>query len=237
MMDKARENFYRSATVIVDHGKEAMTAVLDDDLSKRNLTFVDFINQNQHEIYHLCYNRRPCCQCINNRIPLGTPSSRILHENQLDVLLDKSGPRLPNHNPQTRSTFCCCLAKPNLSSACLDITLTRCLLLNFAVNCRTTPHLKQTIENLIEYRNKIYGHAKEAKITDADYQKYKTALEHILLTIARFCKFEDRMKQNLLDAEQRPLDSTILLQYQNFLLQELKQQSDTENVSISNKSA
>ncbi|XP_071166768.1 uncharacterized protein [Mytilus edulis] len=37
------------------------------------------------------------------------------------------------------------------------------------------------------------------------------------------------MKQNLLDAEQRPLDSTILLQYQNFLLQELKQQSDTEN--------
>ncbi|VDI66474.1 Hypothetical predicted protein [Mytilus galloprovincialis] len=229
MTNKARENFYRSATVIVDHGKEAMTAVLDDDLSKRNLTFVDFINQNQHELYHLCYNRRPCCQCINNRIPLGTPSSRILHENQLDVLLDKSGPRLPNHNPQTRSTFCCCLAKHNLSSACLDITLTRCLLLNFAVNCRTTPHLKQTIENLIEYRNKIYGHAKEAKITDADYQKYKTALEHILLTIARFCKFEDRMKQNLLDAEQRPLDSTILLQYQNFLLQELKQQSDTEN--------
>ncbi|CAC5398379.1 unnamed protein product [Mytilus coruscus] len=74
----------------------------------------------------------------------------------------------------------------------------------------------------------MYGHAKEARITDADYQKYKTDLENILLTIARFCNIEDRMKQNLSDSEQRPLDSTILLQYQNFLLQELKQQSDTE---------
>ncbi|CAC5370499.1 unnamed protein product [Mytilus coruscus] len=168
MAQKERENFYRNSTVIVDHGKESLSAVLDNDLSNTNMTFEDFINTHQHDIYHLCYNKFSCCQCHGRRF-VPANQSRIIYPDQLDILLDKSG---------------------------------------------------QDIEDLVKYRNKLYGHVQEARLTDADYTKYKTDVEGIILRIARFCKIENEMQQKLNDASQRPLDETILMQYQNALMQQ-----------------
>ncbi|CAG2217830.1 unnamed protein product [Mytilus edulis] len=92
--------------------------------------------------------------------------------------------------------------------------------MNFAINCRTNFILRQDIEDFVKCRNTLYGHAKEAKLTDSNYTKYKTDVEGIILRIARFCNIENEMRQKLNDAAQRPLDEAILLQYQNTLIEQ-----------------
>lgn len=78
MAQKEQENFYRNSTVIVDHGKESLSAVLENDFSNTTTTFEDFINKHQHDIYHLCYNKSPCCQCPTGRF-LPANKNRILY--------------------------------------------------------------------------------------------------------------------------------------------------------------
>ncbi|XP_071146621.1 uncharacterized protein [Mytilus edulis] len=221
MTQKERENFYRIATVIVDHGTESLSAVLDNDLSTTSITFEDFINIHHHELYHLCYNRIPCCQCTGGRLVQANPN-RIMYPRQLDVLLDKSGLTMLGHNPNLSTTpqHCCRPAKKYLAIANLDITLLRCLLVNFANNCQTNSTLKQDVEDLVKYRNTLYGHAQEAKCSDSEYAKYKTDVEGVILRIARFCNIENGMRQKLNDASQRPLDGTILKKYQITLLEQ-----------------
>ncbi|XP_071146076.1 uncharacterized protein [Mytilus edulis] len=222
MAQKERENFYRNATVIVDHGKESLSAVLENDLANTKLTFEDFINKHQHAIYHLCYNKSRCCQCPTGRF-VPANNNRILHQRQLDKLLDTNGSTLNGHNPNTPSTFqhCCRPAKKSLSTSNIDITLLRCLLMNFAQNCRTNYILRQDIEDLVECRNTLYGHAQEARLNDSDYAKHKTNEEGIILRIAQFCNIENEMRQKLIDVSQRSLDDTILKQFHISLLQQI----------------
>lgn len=234
MTQKERENFYRIATVIVDHGTESLSAVLDNDLSTTSITFEDFINIHYHEIYHLCYNRIPCCQCTGRGRLVQANPNRIMYPGQLDVLLDKSGPTMLGHNPNLSRTsqHCCRPAKKYLAIANLDITLLRCLLVNFANNCQTNSTLKQDVEDLVKYRNTLYGHAQEAKCSDSEYAKYKTDVEGVILRIARFCNIENGMRQKLNDASQRPLDETILKKYQITLLEQSLHENHIEEVSV-----
>lgn len=128
MASKERENFYRNATIIVDHAKDSLVDILELHLTIKKLSFEDFINLHQHDIYHLCFNKRRCCQC-----PQGYtfPHIRVLYPSQLEILLDKYGVALPCHAPGRRADFCCCLAKQGVTTNVLDITLARCLLINF----------------------------------------------------------------------------------------------------------
>ncbi|CAC5407376.1 unnamed protein product [Mytilus coruscus] len=146
-----------------------------------------------------------------------------MYPGQLDILLDKSGSTILGHNPNLSgsSQHCCRPAKRYLSNANLDITLLRCLLVNFANNCQTNSTLRQDIEDPVKYRNKLYGHAQEARCSDSDYTKYKIDVEGVILRIARFCKNENDMRQKLNDASERPMDETILQQYQNTLIQQM----------------
>ncbi|CAG2217829.1 unnamed protein product [Mytilus edulis] len=184
MTQRERENFYRNSTVIVDHGKEILSAVLENDLSNTNLTFEDFINKHLHDIYHLCYNKIPCCQCPGGRF-VPAKQNRILYLDQLDILLDIGGSTLNGHNPNTSRTsqYCCRPAKRSLSTTHLDITLLRCLLVNFAQNCRTNSILRQDVEDLVKCRNTLYAHAEEAKLTNSDYGNHKIHVENIILEL------------------------------------------------------
>lgn len=129
MTKKKRENFYRISTVIVDHGKESLSAVLDSDLSNKNMTFEDFINTHQYDIYHLCCNTFRCCQCSCERFVLAN-KGRILFPDQLDIFLDIHGSTLHGHNPNLfrTSQHCCRPAKLVLLNTNVDITFLRCLL-------------------------------------------------------------------------------------------------------------
>ncbi|CAG2207457.1 unnamed protein product [Mytilus edulis] len=192
-----------------------------------NQTLEDFINLNQHGIYHLCFNHvSRCCQCKNGKLPLRTPTSRVLHPDQLNLLLDKTGQQLPCHNISSKSQLCCCPAKSTVTTAHLDLTLLRCLLINFASICPQNSNIRLAVDDLIGYRNKLYGHAQEAKCSDSDYKLYKIQIEAVILTIAKSCNKENEMKQKLKDAEVRPLDETICQQYQNCLLYEIQRNED-----------
>ncbi|XP_063425495.1 uncharacterized protein LOC134709259 [Mytilus trossulus] len=227
MTQKQRENFYRTSTVIVEHGKEVLVLLLEDDLSKRNLTLIDFININQHAIFHLCYNKHSCCQCTGGTLTRrNTYSQRVLHPCQLDMLLDKTGPTMTGHNLNSRVQFCCSAAKQSLTTTCLDLTILRCLLINFVPSC--TGAVRKDVEDLIKYRNNLCGHSEEGKISDTDYSGNKIHIENIILSIAKHCNKEQILRQRLHDATVRPLDETINIQYQVALLDEMRREKNTE---------
>ncbi|XP_052106448.1 uncharacterized protein LOC127738985 [Mytilus californianus] len=230
MTQKQRENFYRTSTIIVEHGKEVLLLLLEDDLSKRNLTLIDFININQHAIYHLCYNKHSCCQCTGGAFARNTTSQRVLYPCQLDILFDKTGPTMTGHNLNSRSQFCCSAAKQSLTTSCLDLTLLRCLLINFAPSC--TGAVRKDVDDLIKYRNILYGHSQEAKMCDTDYSGYKIQIESVILSIAKQCNKEQMIRQKLNDATVRPLDETISTQYQITLLDEMRREKKTKETIV-----
>lgn len=330
MTQKERCNFYRFSTRIVDHTKEVFIDLIDLSLVKKHLSFEDFINLNQHEIYHFCYNRGRCCQCTPGYT---LPQNRILHPSQLEILLDKNGATLPCHRANRVKDYCCCKAIPGVSTLVLDVTLARFILINFCEDIfwyssltypnlsledflnnhkhelyhmytRNTPcclcptgyvfpvkspvlnqqqwttlfsvvkspcmmhmnvtstnlvcsvaatigitvnnldksleriilenicSVRKAIGDLIHMRNNIYGHATEVRISDADYNCYSCKLDDALLEIAKICGKEANMRQKLNDVELRPLDETLLLQYQTKLLEQ-KQCFDSTNEEIS----
>lgn len=157
MTQKGRENFLRNAILIVDHAKDSVISLLDLDLRNKHLTFEQFLNQNQHEIYHLCYNSR-CCQCPRGHTP-PRGGSRVLYPSQLDILYDKSLKKT-NHTHGRSPDFCCSLAKTGILTSILDLTLGRCLLVNFCTDvfwysCLTVQSI--TLENfLIQNKHILY---------------------------------------------------------------------------------
>ncbi|XP_052106536.1 uncharacterized protein LOC127739013 [Mytilus californianus] len=228
MTQRQRENFYRTSSVIVEHGKEVLVLLLDDDLSTRNITLIDFIDQNQHEIYHLCYNEDPCCKCTGGTLSRNTPSQRVLLPSHLDILFDKTKPKIAGHNFKSRSKLCCSSAKQSLTTACLDLTLLRCLLINFAPTC--TGAVRKDVKDLIKYRNNLHGPSKEGIISDADYSVYKKQIESVLLSIAKQCNKEEVIRQKLNEAAVRTMDDTMYIEYRNTLSDEIPCEKDTKKV-------
>jgi hypothetical protein len=234
MASKERENFYKNSTLIVDHAKDSLVDVLELHLTLNNLSFEDFINLHQHDIYHLCFNKRRCCQCPAQGYI--SPHSRVLHPSQLEILLDKNGVARSCHVPGRRDDFCCCLAKPGVTTNVLDITLARCLLINFCDDVfRQSCSLRKNINTLLQMRNNVYGHAKEGRITDVNYRIYKNEIESAILEIAQVCGNEAEKKQILMDLEKRSLDETLCIQYLNTLLEQITKERQIEEVRLVNK--
>ena len=124
----------------------------------------------------------------------------------------------------------CFPAKQNVTLADFDITLTRCLLINFATNCQPGSYVRQAVDALIKLRNDVYGHAIKASLTDADFLIHQSALKVAILTISKACGKEDEMKDKLDNVYRRPLDKAMCMQYQNLLLEDIRQQQDNEEV-------
>ena len=152
--DKERDNFQRFNSLIVDNSKDACINILKLHLSNKKQSFEQFINFNQHAIYHLCFNE-PCCKrsCTSHR-------KRILQLPQLELLFDKNGSTLPAHigDPE----FCCCIAKPNIQCDILDITLAYSLLINFCTDvfwycCLDVNQPRITLEDFLNiHKHDIY---------------------------------------------------------------------------------
>ncbi|VDI63604.1 Hypothetical predicted protein, partial [Mytilus galloprovincialis] len=143
---KEQENFLRYAILIVDHSKEALQDLVELNLKNKHLAFDEFLNQNQHAIYHLCYDTQ-CCQCQN------TPPrrKRIIFPSQLELLFDKYK-KLPSHRGIGHNDFCCSYAKVGITSQVLDLSLARCLLVNCCLDVfwftSLTSH-SQTLEQFL----------------------------------------------------------------------------------------
>lgn len=193
---RKKENFYRICTAIVDHGKDALVMLLQNDLEKRNESFDDFIKSHQHEIHHLCYNRRPCCHCAGGAVPTGTPVNRVLYPTQLAILLDT---KHKCNCRKVRNGSCFSPAKQGLTVRELDFTLLRCLLVNFVPDYQTQSYCtaRNAVDDLTRYRNTLYGHAESGEIDDVNYKKNITDISKALLTIADFCGKKAIMEEKL----------------------------------------
>ncbi|XP_063438594.1 uncharacterized protein LOC134719531 [Mytilus trossulus] len=88
--------------------------------------------------------------------------------------------------------------------------------------------LRQTIDRLIQIRNKVQGHSSDGRISDPDYVMYKSDIESGIMEIARVCKTEAITKQSLLDLNNRSLDETLCIQYQNMLLEQMMKEKRLE---------
>ena len=127
MEREERNNFYRFITCSTEISTESVGYVFHDYLTRTSQTFEDFINNNFHTLYHLCYQRR-CCQCSNVYLPI---RRGILHESQLDILLDSYSSKSLCHKSGTGlPKFCCSKARSGITVESLDLTLMNCLIVN-----------------------------------------------------------------------------------------------------------
>lgn len=152
---KEQDNFLRYAILIVDHSKEALQDLIELNLRNKHLTFEEFLNQNQHEIYHLCYDSK-CCQCHNSP----PRRKRIIYPSQLELLFDKHN-KFPCHRATHCSDFCCSKSKVGITTDVLDISLAKCLLVNccldvFWFTCLTAQG--QTLEQFLNLNKHIIYH-------------------------------------------------------------------------------
>ncbi|CAG2216547.1 unnamed protein product [Mytilus edulis] len=106
---KEQDNFLRYAILIVDHSKEALQDLIELNLRNKHLSFEEFLNQNQHEIYHLCYDLK-CCQCHTSP----PRRKRIIYPSQLELLLDIHN-KLPSHKATNSSDFSAVNQKLNIN--------------------------------------------------------------------------------------------------------------------------
>ncbi|CAG2191669.1 unnamed protein product [Mytilus edulis] len=222
MNPSPRDNFYRCMTLIVDNGNEAAWDLLDYYLSNQGTTLKDFIENNQHEIYHLCYNYGGCCRCKYGTV--NKPKSRILYQSQLDILLDTKGSNIPctvhiRAKPTCSHTVNDHFANPNIVTKQLDLTLCRCLLFNFTNILPQGSVERNAFEDLINMRNKCC-HAAKGEISSKDYQTYKAQIEKCLMALAQVYGKTHDMQLKIKDAEKRPLDESICKQLQQTILQE-----------------
>ncbi|CAC5380029.1 unnamed protein product [Mytilus coruscus] len=126
---KEKDNYARSSLLVVQYTKDGLADLIEHNLKLTgHSSFQEFINYYQHDLYHLCYNQVSCCQCSRN---YKLPKEQLIHPKQLEVLFDKSGLKKSSHNSFRLGDYCCCLAKQNLSTSVLDVTLASCLLFNF----------------------------------------------------------------------------------------------------------
>lgn len=226
-MSKERKNFYRIYTIIVENGRECLANLLEVDLSTKKLSLTEFIDLNKHDIHHLCYNKYPCCQCNGGQLPPNTPPGRILHTNQLNIIFDKRN-RISGHVQSMRTKECCFHAKKNVTLDDFDIILARCMLINFATICQP---VRQAVDALIKLRNDVYGHAMETSLTGADFLIHKGALNVAILEISKACGKEEEMRGKLDEVYRRPLDEAMCMQYQNLLLEDIRQQQENEEAN------
>ncbi|VDI14801.1 Hypothetical predicted protein [Mytilus galloprovincialis] len=127
MANTERDNFFKGSILIVDNTKASFVDLLELHLSRNKISFEDFINQHQHQIYHLFSNKKTCCQCLPG---FKLPNNRVLNYSQLELLFDKRAKK-HCHSPRNSNDFCCARTTTGISTDLLDITFIRVFLTNF----------------------------------------------------------------------------------------------------------
>lgn len=122
-----KENFFKAA-LLEDIVSCSLKDVMNVELDRSYVSFADFINLHQHEIYHMCYSNI-CCLCTGES---RKPCRNILDASHLRQIFDYDC-RLPCHK-EDENLYCCCIAKKNVSIATIDSYLTCVLLLNTCNN-------------------------------------------------------------------------------------------------------
>ncbi|CAC5382292.1 unnamed protein product [Mytilus coruscus] len=122
-----RNNFYRIATLIIDHGADVMRSLLDQFIQKKYISLKDFVSKNQHELYHQ-FTNDICCQCSKY---YQRPYKQVISSWQMDTLFETNGSKFSCHKPISKCEYCCSTVKQNLQINNLDITLLKFFLVTY----------------------------------------------------------------------------------------------------------
>lgn len=127
-LSKLRKNFYRIASLIIDHGAESMRCLLHHFIQKKfKMSFRDFVSNHQHEMYHH-YNNGICCLCSKT---YRRPHKTVVSAWQMEKLFDKKSPKISNHKYTSKCEYCCSTVKSTLILQDIDITLLRFFLVTY----------------------------------------------------------------------------------------------------------
>lgn len=155
---KERNNFQIIKRLIFDNAKNGFAELIDKNLSIiGNVTFEDFINRNQHAIYHLCSTIN-CCQCPSTNA-YHDPEHACLDLGQLNPIFDQIR-RKKTCKTKGSSSLCCALAKKGIKTSEIDITLAKFLLVKFCLRVFWYSCLEnrgKTLEEFLnDYKHTIY---------------------------------------------------------------------------------
>ncbi|VDI44515.1 Hypothetical predicted protein [Mytilus galloprovincialis] len=162
--NQQRENFFKLFTLVHLHGTNINRHLLE--MALKSMTFEDFINYHQHEIYHFFTNSQ-CCQCKKNPVSK-MPSTCILKKPQMLIIFDKNNSiRLDKHEHQKQG-LCCLKAKKDVKLTDLDLTFIRFFLVNFCFEVFWDCHLSYVEKTFSDFLNesvhKVY-HLSVSKIS------------------------------------------------------------------------
>lgn len=186
----------------------------------------DFLNLNKHTIYHLLNNNTRCCLCPSGFVfPCDRPQIIQTEWNNMfsSLMLPCTNDRKRSYNGTT--SICSVSATLGISIHHIDLKLQNVLL-------QYCCPLRKSVIDLVEIRNVRYGHVQEARMSDADYKQVFQEIENNLKAIASVCGNIGEVKQKLQDLQNRTLDETLCLQYQNSLLDHLRCVNDIQDVSM-----
>ncbi|CAG2193465.1 unnamed protein product [Mytilus edulis] len=123
-----KKNFYRIASLIIDHGAESMRCLLDHFIQRKyRISFQDFVSNHQHEMYHH-FNNGICCLCSKN---YRRPYKTVIGAWQMEKLFDKNSQKLSCHKHSSKCEYCCSTVKSTLQLQDIDITLLRFFLVTY----------------------------------------------------------------------------------------------------------
>lgn len=128
MCEEHQGNYYLGL-LLNQIGTKSKQNLLNFYLEKNKLSLSTFINNHQHELYHLFCNDK-CCQCTSSIL---TNTQKLLDFKEMNLLFD-NGSKMQCHNPASTKAYCCCISKTILNVDDLDITLLHCLLTNICLD-------------------------------------------------------------------------------------------------------
>ena len=197
------------------------------DVSLAGSTLEFFLNNQRHDIFHLWQTQQSCCHCHKDYNPPG--QGQMIKDKQWLSLFSVTS--LQNKCPACGSlgNACCvkAIAGISLNSILSDESLRITLLKTFCP-------LRQDIDKLADFRNKVYGHALEVSITDEEYEDKWLKIKACLIALVRQCgsETEQRFQDNIEHIRTGPIEGTRYLQYHTDMLREIKENSNTKQVSL-----
>lgn len=178
-MSECVYNFLKLFLIITGPATKALRALMTYYLQNNSLTFQEFIDRNQHEIYHLSSNNK-CCQCQNESIaqrktPIQSAQMEVLFDTDSQIT-SSSNKRKDNHDYRKKEK-CCCYAKSEICVDGLDITLLNILLLQFCDlffwTCFLNAVHSGSFEQFLKNRQHELFHLWEPKVTCCECNKHR----------------------------------------------------------------
>lgn len=154
-------------------------------LMKSNKTFVDFLNEKTHLLFHLWKPNDICFKCNENNQQCTSNASRKLNDNQWGILYETTTCECIC----TETCTCPFSPKKGIKASDLEESLARVIL-------RHCCPLFMSIETIVKSRNDL-AHNKDGELSDIDFKTVWTNCRKSILTIAKLMENQKQVEADI----------------------------------------